>query len=255
MVARSEPLLIPFFFALCVHLSLFILLGYWSDWQPEEKDPSLGPALKVALAILPVAPILAPSPAKPIQPQPPPPAPPPKEENKPEKEGIPEAPEVVNEKTLDKLIEELRDLELKEEKREEEQKKEENEEKQKRETEAPAQEAVVTDKEKKADTQQQLRSQALAYYQRNKLLVERNFNPGTAAQRNQYQGLVARLKIFLDEQGQLMDVEIIASSGNRVFDVEAERAVRRVNKFIIPEDSRLQELYFRQVIMEFTLSR
>ena len=52
-----------------------------------------------------------------------------------------------------------------------------------------------------------------------------------------------------------MDVEIIVSSGNRVFDVEAERAVRRVNKFIIPEDSRLQELYFRQIIMEFTLSR
>ena len=83
--------------------------------------------------------------------------------------------------------------------------------------------------------------------------MERNFNTGTAAQRKIFEGLVTRLKIFLDEEGNLLSVEIISSSGNEVFDTEAERAVRRIEQFIIPDDNALRERYFREITMEFKL--
>ena len=206
MVTRSEPLLIPFFFAFCIHFSLFLLLGYWKNPQSELESLSLGPSIEVALAPLPVAP--PPEPVRPVPPQPPSPAQP-----QPEREAPREQPKAETETPPAPPIEAPKPLRPQDEK--ERTKKEEK-------PEIPTRAAAPP--ERAADVQE-FRSRALVYYERNKVLVERNFNPGTAAQRNQFQGLVTRLKIFLDEQGRLTDVDIIASSGNRVFDVEAERAV------------------------------
>ncbi len=254
---QSEPFFLPLFFTLCIHMSFFVLLSYWGTSEFPKRD-TLGPSISVALKNLP------PSPPKPI-PKPAPSRPaPPKEvkevkevkeikevEEKKEEKKAPEAeiPVQTDEKKLDKLIENLRETQPK------------------KEAPAPKQEEIKEEllvreqttsnpnREETSLQQQELRNEALAYYERNKELVERNFNPGTAAQRSQFQGLVTRIKIFLDEKGKLVDVQILVSSGNPLFDVEAERAVRRVDGFIIPSDRRLQESYFREIIMEFSLSR
>lgn len=241
MIARSEPLLLPLFFTFCIHFGLLLLFGYWSNWQAEDRmaDPVIGPSLQATLTVS--SPVIKPAP--PVLK-----APPIVEKAAPKPQQEPE-PQVIEEQdlafpkesTLDNLIENLKKI-------------------------APAAKEEVTEPvepvEKKvspqpaaADTEQQdLRREALAYYHRNQLLVERNFNPGTSAQRKRFQGLVTRLKIFLDEQGRLVGVEIVSSSGNAVFDVEAERAVRRTHKFIVPADAQLRELYFRAITMEFSLT-
>ena len=97
------------------------------------------------------------------------------------------------------------------------------------------------------------RSTVLAFYGRNKNLVERNFNTGSEAQRDSFVGLVVRLKLFLDEHGRLVKVDLVKASGSDLFDAEALRAVKRVSKFIIPNDIALRNKYFREINMEFKL--
>lgn len=225
-------------------MTFFVLLSYWGSSELPKQN-ILGPSISVALKTLP------PSPPKPI-PQPAP-KPAPSRPNPPvvketEKKVEAEIPAQTDEKKLDKLIEDLRETEPKKEEPAPKQ------EEVKEELLAKEQATNDNNQEESSPQQQKLRNEALAYYERNKELVERNFNPGTAAQRNQFQGLVTRIKIFLDEKGKLVDVQILASSGNRLFDIEAERAVRRVDGFIIPSNKRLQESYFREIVMEFSLS-
>lgn len=238
MVTRSEPFLLPLFFTFCVHLSFFVLLSYWGDWELPGQN-TLGPSISVALRNLPPSPVPnAPSKAAASRPTPP-------AEKKKEKkaESSVELPDKRDEKNLDRLIDNLRESELQKEEKE----------KQVPQEEEPAAEKQPSVDESQTAHQQKMRNEALVYYQRNKELVERNFNLGTTAQQKQFQGLVTRIKIFLDDGGRLVNVEILTSSGNEAFDIEAERAVKRVRSFIIPSDKRLQKNYFREIVMEFTL--
>ena len=224
-MTRSEPLLLPLFFASLLHVVIFMLLITFADIGGQEDLLSQEDLLKSSLKAR-----LSPAPAV-VKPRP----------AKPKKSVVVDKP---NEKKLnqeqaapsdiEQLIDDLskpREGEIQVEQTQEE--------------------PVKTEDSTKVSSEK--RSEALAYYRRNQDLVERNFNTGTAAQRQIFEGLVTRLKIFLDEEGSLLYMEIISSSGNEVFDTEAERAVRRIEQFIIPDDTALRERYFREITMEFKL--
>ena len=219
-MTRSEPLLLPLFFASLLHVVIFMLLITFADIGGQEDLLSQEDLLKSSLKAR-----LSPAPAV-VKPRP----------AKPKKSVVVDKP---NEKKLNQEqaapseIEQLID-DLSKPREEETQ-----------------EEPVKTEDSTKVSSEK--RSEALAYYRRNQDLVERNFNTGTAAQRQIFEGLVTRLKIFLNEEGSLLYVEIISSSGNGVFDTEAERAVRRIEQFIIPDDKVLRERYFREITMEFKL--
>ena len=219
-MTRSEPLLLPLFFASLLHVVIFMLLITFADIGGQEDILSQEDLLKSSLKAR-----LSPAPAV-VKPRP----------AKPKKSVVVDKP---NEKKLNQEqaapseIEQLID-DLSKPREEEIQ-----------------EEPVKTEDSIKVSSEK--RSEALAYYRRNQDLVERNFNTGTAAQRQIFEGLVTRLKIFLDEEGSLLYMEIISSSGNEVFDTEAERAVRRIEQFIIPDDKVLRERYFREITMEFKL--
>ncbi len=224
-MTRSEPLLLPLFFASLLHVIIFMLLVTFADIGGEEDFVSQEDILKSSLkARLSPAPAAAkPRPAKPKKSV---------VVNKPNKKTLNQ--EKAEPSELEQLINDL--SKPQEEVTQEEEIKE---------------EPIKTEDSTKLSSEK--RSEALAYYRRNQDLVERNFNTGTAAQRQIFEGLVTRLKIFLDEEGSLLSVEIISSSGNEVFDTEAERAVRRIEQFIIPDDRGLRERYFREITMEFKL--
>ena len=219
-MTRSEPLLLPLFFASLLHVVIFMLLITFADIGGQEDLLSQEDLLKSSLKAR-----LSPAPAV-VKPRP----------AKPKKSVVVDKP---NEKKLNQEqaapseIEQLIDDLSK-----------------------PREEEIQVEPVKTEDSTKvsnEKRSEALAYYRRNQDLVERNFNTGTAAQRQIFEGLVTRLKIFLDEEGSLLYMEIISSSGNEVFDTEAERAVRRIEQFIIPDDTALRERYFREITMEFKL--
>ena len=245
MISRSEPLLLPLFFTFCIHFALLLLFGYWSSWESgtDFEDLSLGPSLKATLTNLPL-------PSKPVVKKESPPVPKKEEPLRETKEAPIQKEELTQprESTLKDLVEELKETEpvvkekvspspppeLQQEERE-------------------VDEAVLEEPKADISKKRRLRQEALAYYKRNQSLVEKNFNPGTTAQKQRFKGLVTRLKIFLDDKGRLVDMEIIRSSGNVVFDVEAERAVRRAGSFIVPDDGELRNEYFREITMEFSL--
>ena len=229
----TPPFLLPCFGACFVHIVLIIVLSNWTHINEEtlalQADADL--SVKANLVTL----------AAPVRPSPPPPKKIKKSASQPQK------------KPLENLVEHLNQPVIADDK--------------KRTDEALADEFALNEAGKEAERQSNAEqktaetrkkeearvNQALAYYQRNQALVERNFNTGTAAQRKLFEGLVVRMKIFLDAEGRLTDMRIIKSSGNRVFDAEAERAVRRVKRFILPSDPLLVEKYFKQITMEFQL--
>ena len=229
----SPPFLLPCFGACFVHIVLIIMLSNWTHINEEtfvvQSDSGL--AVKASLVTL----------AAPARPTPPPP------------KKIKKSSSVPQKKPLESLVDHLNQPVIADAK--------------KRTDAALAYELPLNEDRKEAERQSNADqktaetrkkeaarvNQALAYYQRNQVLVERNFNTGTAAQRKLFEGLVVRMKIFLDAEGRLTDMRILKSSGNRVFDAEAERAVRRVKRFILPSDPLLVEKYFKEITMEFQL--
>ena len=223
---RSPPFLLPCFGAFFVHIVLTALLASWTNINEEafiQVDP--GTSIKANLVS-----IAQPRPA-------------PKAVAKPAPQKKTEQPPAIQNEDLDALIERLDQPTLVEEgDATADSKAEENN--------AKSQDKEAVDQEESDDRF----NLALEYYQRNQVLVERNFNTGTAAQRKTFEGLVVRMKIFLDAEGRLKNLKIIKSSGNQIFDAETERAVRRVRRFILPADPIIVERYFEEITMEFSLS-
>ncbi len=227
----TPPFLLPCFGACFVHIVLVIMLSNWThiDEETFALQPDPGLSVKASLVTL-VAPV-RPTPPKKIK----------KSASQPQKNPLESLVEHLNQPVLaddkKRTDEALADeLPLYVEKKE-----------------TTGQSASEQETAEIREKQEARINQALAYYQRNQALVERNFNTGTAAQRKLFEGLVVRIKIFLDAEGRLTDMRILKSSGNRVFDAEAERAVRRVKRFILPSDPLLVEKYFKEITMEFQL--
>ncbi|MCY3837452.1 MAG: cell envelope integrity protein TolA [Gammaproteobacteria bacterium] len=64
-------------------------------------------------------------------------------------------------------------------------------------------------------------------------------------------GMQARLRVDLVPSGDLLAVTLLESSGNPAFDRSAEQAVRKVERFDVPKESRLFEKSFRRFTMLF----
>jgi len=65
------------------------------------------------------------------------------------------------------------------------------------------------------------------------------------------QGLSCTIKVKLLPSGDVMDVVIIRSSGQPLFDRSAENAVRKASPLPVPKDRALFTRYFRQFTFEF----
>lgn len=59
-------------------------------------------------------------------------------------------------------------------------------------------------------------------------------------------GMQALLKVFLVPTGEVVDVTLLKSSGNESFDRSALLAVRKAERFLVPEDPRQFERNFRE---------
>ena len=64
-------------------------------------------------------------------------------------------------------------------------------------------------------------------------------------------GMQARLRVDLVPSGDLLAVTLLESSGNAAFDRSAEQAVRKVDRFDVPKESRLFEKSFRRFTLLF----
>ena len=64
-------------------------------------------------------------------------------------------------------------------------------------------------------------------------------------------GMEVTLIIQLVPSGELIDVQVIKRSGNDAFDTSAVNAVRKVEKFEVPEDYELFDKYFRKLTLPF----
>lgn len=213
---RADPLLLPVFFAGLVHVAIFILMfSFVSSGGDFQFNRADLSKISINARV-----VTLPTPKKQVVQQ---------------KVAKPK-PQVQPQPASPALQEEIKEEPVKE-----------------KETENVAEETSLTGTRQEQEISVNRRNEALAYYGRNKDLVERNFYAGTGAQREQFEGLVTRLKLYLDNNGRLEDIEIISGSGNNLFDSETIRAVRRVSKFIIPDDLALRQRYFRQLVIEFKL--
>lgn len=230
---RAEPILLPVFFATLLHAAGLLLILSVSEPQGnsliESEDLS---AISVNARA-----VTLPKPKPVVQP-------------KPKPKPKPKQPVVAKESTSEKVLQEPEATEEPQEETDEA-----TEDDTVADIEEPTQETPIKDTQSEEEISASQRNQALAYYGRNRDLVERNFYAGTTAQREQFKGLVTRLKLFLDERGYLQRVEVVSGSGSDLFDSEAVRAVRRVDRFIIPDDAILRQRYFREITMEFNLDK
>ena len=88
---------------------------------------------------------------------------------------------------------------------------------------------------------------ALSYQQGMMQLIVANWSRPPSA-RN---GMKARLLLELVPTGDVVSVSIVESSGNAAFDRSAERAVRKAQRFEVPDDPRLFEEKFRRLYLLF----
>ena len=59
-------------------------------------------------------------------------------------------------------------------------------------------------------------------------------------------GMQALLKVFLVPTGEVVDVTLLTSSGNEAFDRSVLLAVRKAERFLVPDDPRQFERNFRE---------
>ncbi|MCH9665755.1 MAG: TonB C-terminal domain-containing protein [Gammaproteobacteria bacterium] len=228
---RVEPIILPVFFAALLHASILVLALSFSEPQGDglfELEDLSEISVNARAVTLP-----QPRPVARPKPKPKPVAPVVNEVPITEKQlDVPDETSTQEDVSDEEVDEDaVTDLEL------------------------PAQEASEKSDVQDEEVSASQRNEALAYYGRNRDLVERNFYAGTTAQREQFKGLVTRLKLYLDENGYLQKVDIVSGSGSALFDSEAIRAVNRVEKFIIPDDLSLRRRYFREITMEFNLDK
>ena len=88
---------------------------------------------------------------------------------------------------------------------------------------------------------------ALSYQQGMMQLIVANWSRPPSA-RN---GMKARLLLELVPTGDVVSVSIVESSGNAAFDRSAEQAVRKAQRFEVPDDPRLFEEKFRRLYLLF----
>ncbi|MDE0443732.1 MAG: cell envelope integrity protein TolA [Gammaproteobacteria bacterium] len=220
----------PLVLALLLHSGVFALL--LQNWQPETDDLRLYEprAIETVLIVMekpapPPAPKSEPKPAPAPQPAPPPkpkpepaptPAPPVEQPPKPDPEEARRAEE--ERKRLDRL----RELS-------------------KQSTQLALEEELADLRDAEADVETMTYAAAIR-----QAIVEAWSRPPSARL-----GMQARLRVDLVPSGDLLAVTLLESSGNPAFDRSAEQAVRKVDRFDVPKESRLFEKSFRRFTLLF----
>lgn len=77
--------------------------------------------------------------------------------------------------------------------------------------------------------------------------ISANWNRPPSARR----GMVVVLQVELFPNGKLNTVNVVESSGNDAFDLSAEKAVKAVKKFTVPDNTELFEKNFRVLKLRF----
>jgi len=90
-------------------------------------------------------------------------------------------------------------------------------------------------------------SDASVYYQ----LIIRQISSNWSRPASARNGMTVDIEIHLLPNGELRDVFIIQGSGDKATDLSAERAVRKVLRFQVPQDIRLFESHFRRFKFRF----
>ncbi len=109
-----------------------------------------------------------------------------------------------------------------------------------------AEEAARAAEQARADAQR-AQSVTSEYESRIKQVLKNNWFVPPAAN----QQMEAVLRISLLPTGELASVELVSGSGSAAFDNSALSAVRKVNRFPVPEDARIFNRSFRQFTITF----
>ncbi len=86
-------------------------------------------------------------------------------------------------------------------------------------------------------------------------LIERRVQNNWLMPLNGESGLKCLLRVRLLPSGEVIDVRVIKSSGNALFDQSVERAARKASPLPVPEDLRLFNKTFRSFAFEFDPSK
>lgn len=220
----------PMVLALLLHSGVFALL--LRNWQPETDDLRLYEPRVIETTVIvmekpapPPAPKSEPKPAPPPRAAPPPkpkpepaptPAPPVEEPPKPDPE---EARRAEQER---KRQERLRELSAES-------------------TQLALEEELADLRDAEADVETKTYAAAI------REAIKREWSRPPSARL----GMQARLRVDLVPSGDLLAVTLLESSGNPAFDRSAEQAVRKVERFDVPKESRLFEKSFRRFTLLF----
>jgi colicin import membrane protein len=248
------------FLAIAVHLAFFALIVFGVSWQSSPTPPILA---ELWDKLPPVAKTPTPAP-EPPRPEPPKPEPPKPEPPKPPEDVKPPPPK-PDAAIAQKLEREKRDREKKEkEKRERLDKQKQDDAKKKREQEEVAKKKREDDKRRVEE--ERLRKEA-----------ERAREEAASARQKAIDGFVAQIKakirgranvpdtvsgkpsvqvrIRILPGGEVLDITVTRSSGNRVYDTAIERAIRSASPLPVPEAN--SELFpqFRDLILNIEHER
>ncbi len=97
--------------------------------------------------------------------------------------------------------------------------------------------------------QRVVRSRISAYTKRiNQALIENWSRPSNVEIND---NVLVELQLLLNPDGTVQDVSVLTSSGNELFDRSALAAVKKITKFAVPNDKKLFDDYFKEVILQF----
>lgn len=241
--------------ALAVHAAFFAFIVFGVSWQSQPTPPleaELWSQLPPVKASRPPEPAREPETAKPEPPPPPPP--PPKPEPRPEPKPEPVKAEPPR---PDPAIAEKREREKKEkEKRERlEREKAEKADKVKKEEERRKREAEDAERKRKADEEKAKAAKAKAESEARAAEAQRAAAVASARQNeiNQYRGRIrdkirgranvpdtvtgkpeVEVRITLLPGGEVLNIDLVKSSGNRIYDESILRAIRSASPLPVP---------------------
>lgn len=143
-----------------------------------------------------------------------------------------------------RLAEERRRLEEEHQRMEEKRKREEKEERKRKE--AEEQLAALMAAEERERNEAARRARALTAAEKYKALIRQKVSRNWAQPPGTETGLQCTVKVRLVPGGEVLDVKVVRSSGNEVFDRSVENAVYKASPLPLPEEKDLFE-YFREI--------
>ena len=260
--------------AVAVHVAFFALIVFGVSWQSRPTPPVQAELWdKLPTGKTTVAPKPEPVKPEPPKPEPPKPEPPKPEPPKPEPKPEPAKPDpaIAEKLEREKIAREQKELERKERERKEQEKKErEKKEREKKEQEKKAREAKAAalakakaeaEAKEKAENEARIKEAADAALQARMSEIGRYTNRIRDKIRGKANvpetvrvGTEVQVRITILPGGDVLDIVIVKSSGNGVYDTAIERAIRSAQPLPVPSDPELFS-QFRSLNLNFQHER